>query len=86
MIEKSTLEYIKELQEENNIVFYNGVGHPDMYRNNIKHLSYAKSLGIIKLYSDNVLKFLEDTYVYSQNNQSITHYSKGDELVLIDLE
>ena len=90
MIEKSTLAYIKELQAKGETIFYNGEGSTDCYRNNIKHLSYAETLKLIKKISitDGIYFTVkaENLYVYCQEMEVVKHYIYGNNIRLIPLK
>lgn len=90
VIDSSTLSYIQELQSHNEIVFYNGSGSPIFYKNNIKHLSYAESLGFCKKIGslNGFHAFQVEVnyiYVYDQIQHIVQKHTKGTQLKVIPI-
>jgi hypothetical protein len=89
MIDHSTIEYIKELENEDKDIFYNGVGDPLFYKMGIKHIGFSNLLGLTKKMPENNNNYkvlVDDLYVCKQSDSVIVHYKKGDIFSVIDLK
>jgi hypothetical protein len=91
MVSKSALEYVKELQDRGETIFYNGEGDPFFFRNNIKHLSYSLSMNFCvkngKKDGIDILRVVVPILYLIQDNDAV--FSKlqfGDNIELIPLK
>ncbi len=75
---------IKRLNDKNIDIFYNGSGDPDMYRNNIKHISHAVKLDLLKvLGSDYFVK--TSFWIYNRLHHQLRETTVGEIIPVINL-
>ena len=84
----STEEYIKELQDKDEKIFYNDSGDPYFFKKNIPHVSYATSLGLVEPTSKSVghciYKVVAD-YIYLFEADVVSRLGKGELFTFIPL-
>jgi len=88
---QTQLNHAKQLQDRGYTVFYNGIGDPIFFRNNIKHISYSKStdhtMKIKKSGDVETLKVIVPMlYVFFQERKTMVKLEFGDTFEMIPLK